>query len=800
MHGVDDLVGEAFLLGEGGGLLGISPVSEHFEGEGLGLGVGLEEVVGVSVAGLLGGVSLVLDGSGKILVLLIGSLGLGGDLSGVLVGVSGVLGVSSGEDILHVVGKFVEEGSVLLVAVWSRDVVLGGAGGELVGVVVVHLLEGAPHLSSVGFHGILEGGLLLIESGVEGSFALGDDVGHVGVILSDGGLEGGGGGLGESSEGGSLVTSEGHTLSSLLSHGGGPSGLDGGNSVIDGLLLGLEKSEQVVSVVGILLPLGVGALLSVLGGPGGEAAVDEGVEGVGGGADGCLLGGAGVSEDLLASGEGIANSLPHLGAESVELSLEFSPGGSVGFVTVSLLGGNSVLHGFQAGNDGGFVLLLEVGDGLEEFGVVAVVGTVDVALSVSEFPDELLDGPEDSGALIVDFLFPTGSGGFNTGEGTILSVCEFLCKSLDGGVEGGNGGGESAVEGVTESLLGSLNPGLSGGLLFIDIVGLSLELFLNTLHGPFGGCGNESSFVVDVLDVEVLSVGEDSVVLLNCNTLEVSGVSVSGAVAPGASVSGTLDFSVSSVSEAVRNLDPFPGLLAVSDPLGNSGSLVSSPGGEALLLCSLELFEEGGLGGLALLEGGGGGGGVGIEGGGLGVEASIPGGLNVEDVGSPGGLSLVADGVLLGSGGGKGLVERVLVVVVVDGGDVPSDLLLHAVEFSDLGVEGGLEGSLGISDTLVDGGGSVGLDLSPGGVLSVNGIVPLGPSGIEGGGPLVPCLSLDGVEASLGSGDSSFVLGNNELLSGGHLLEDGGDLLVLLLLVAVAPAPVAISEWVIAIF
>ena len=203
------------------------------------------------------------------------------------------------------------------------------------------------------------------------------------------------------------------------------------------------------------------------------------------------------------------------------------------------------------------------------------------------------------------------SGVVNTGDGAVLSVLELLSESSDGGIEGGNGSLESGGEGVTESLLGSLNTGLSVGLLGIDDVSLSLEFFLNSLHGPLDGVLDEAVFVLDVLDVEVLSVGEDIVVSLNGNTLEVSGVSVSGAVAPAASVSGTLDVSLTSVFEAVGNEDPFPGFLAVSDELSDGGSLVSGPGGEAVLLVGLELVEEGELGGLALLKGGGGGSGVG---------------------------------------------------------------------------------------------------------------------------------------------------------------------------------------------
>ena len=130
---------------------------------------------------------------------------------------------------------------------------------------------------------------------------------------------------------------------------------------------------------------------------------------------------------------------------------------------------------------------------------------------------------------------------------------------------------------------------------------------------------------------------------------------------------------------------------------------------------------------------------------------------------------------------------------------MPSDLLLHSVEFGDLGVESLLDGGGGIIDALLDGGGSVGDNLSPGVVLGGNGGLPVGPSGVTEGAVLVPSLSLNTVEAFLGSSDSSFVLLDNEFLSGGHLGHDSGDLLVLLLLVAVAPSPVAISVWVIAI-
>jgi hypothetical protein len=61
---------------------------------------------------------------------------------------------------------------------------------------------------------------------------------------------------------------------------------------------------------------------------------------------------------------------------------------------------------------------------------------------------------------------------------------------------------------------------------------LSNNFFSNTLHGPVDGFLNEVLFVVDVLDVDVLTVGEDVVVLLDGNSLQETGVSSSGSGAP----------------------------------------------------------------------------------------------------------------------------------------------------------------------------------------------------------------------------------------------------------------------------
>ena len=138
--------------------------------------------------------------------------------------------------------------------------------------------------------------------------------------------------------------------------------------------------------------------------PGGETAIDEGVEGISCGGNGSFLGGTGVSEDLFASGKGSGDSVVHLTSESVEFTLEFSPGGVVGGVTSCLLFSNSVLHSLEGGDDGGFVLVLLGGDVGKEFLVVAVVGTIDVSLSVSESPDDLLDVPEELLAQVCDCL------------------------------------------------------------------------------------------------------------------------------------------------------------------------------------------------------------------------------------------------------------------------------------------------------------------------------------------------------------------------------------------------------------
>ena len=116
---------------------------------------------------------------------------------------------------------------------------------------------------------------------------------------------------------------------------------------------------------------------------------------------------------------------------------------------------------------------------------------------------------------------------------------------------------------------------------------------------------NKFGLVLDVLDIELLSVGKDVIVFFDCDSLLEATVSVSGSLSPGASVSSTNDVIFFSVLEAVGNLDPFPGFLALTDKCGKFCSLVSSPSSKSISLCLLEGFEctsVSGLGAFASLE------------------------------------------------------------------------------------------------------------------------------------------------------------------------------------------------------
>ena len=99
------------------------------------------------------------------------------------------------------------------------------------------------------------------ESSIERSNSFCNDSLHLYIILIDGINEGLSSCIGEFSESISLGGSEINSLLVLLSHGIVERFLGCSNSGFDSSLFSIEESEEVVSVVRILLPLGIDVLI-----------------------------------------------------------------------------------------------------------------------------------------------------------------------------------------------------------------------------------------------------------------------------------------------------------------------------------------------------------------------------------------------------------------------------------------------------------------------------------------------------------------------------------------------------------
>jgi hypothetical protein len=108
-----------------------------------------------------------------------------------------------------------------------------------------------------------------------------------------------------------------------------------------------------------------------------------------------------------------------------------------------------------------------------------------------------------------------------------LSIGHLLSKSCNEGIQISRVLGESSVKGSFKSSSSGITRSIAGIGELGDKVGLSGSFFGNTFHGPVDGTLDEFIEVLDVLDVKSLSVGKDIIVVLNGNSLSVSGVSVS---------------------------------------------------------------------------------------------------------------------------------------------------------------------------------------------------------------------------------------------------------------------------------
>ena len=559
MHGVDDLLSESFNLGSNflteckSTVLKESPlkVSEFLE---LGEGV-LDESLDLGASGI----SLILNASLRDSSLSLGSFEGGGSGSCVLISVVGKEGILSSELLSGPVVELGHEGIVLLNGPWGGGTVSGSGGIEIVGVVVVDLLEESLHLSSVFVHGGKEGCRLSSETSFEGGSSGGDDLSHSGVVTCNSGNKGLSAGNNVGMPGSSLASVE-FTLGDL--HGSESSlelSVGSGNIGIDGSLFLSKKSQERKSVVGVFLPFGINGLLVVESLPGSESSINESLKF----SSGLVHGGSKVSISI---GNGLLHSSGKSDNEGFEisgfLSLEsISSGLGSGVFDFSgrELGFNSNSHESKSLNDFSLISFLLGGDVSHNVSVFAIMATEFVSLGVTEFPDFLLDDPLDLFTESIDLSLPSESSFIDGSKDTLFSGEEIsslgVSKSVHAGISSEVGSEKLGLKVCSDGLNASLNISLN----VTNVGNESCALFWDSFHGPGTGTLNEPSFIVNVLDVNwVLSVGEGCHVVLNCNTLLESSVSSTGTFSPGASVSDLGDVTGLSVSKTVGDLDPLP--------------------------------------------------------------------------------------------------------------------------------------------------------------------------------------------------------------------------------------------------
>ena len=153
---------------------------------------------------------------------------------------------------------------MLFMSVWCNGWIWVLCNCNIVGVVVVDLLECLFELISAGIHILLKLNVLVTKSVFEGNFSLINDVFHVLVILFNGILESLSGVGNKVSELFSLEVSLSLCFSSFHLHHVCKVSFGGSNGCINSVLLGLKKSEKVVSVVRVFLPQSILLFLVIL--------------------------------------------------------------------------------------------------------------------------------------------------------------------------------------------------------------------------------------------------------------------------------------------------------------------------------------------------------------------------------------------------------------------------------------------------------------------------------------------------------------------------------------------------------
>ena len=226
---------------------------------------------------------------------------------------------------------------------------------------------------------------------------------------------------------------------------------------------------------------------------------------------------------------------------------------------------------------------------------MAIMGTIVVALSVSESPHNLLDIPKELFTESIDSLFPSLSGFINTSNGSIFSSEKLVSKSGYGLIKRLDRGIESVSESLLKSSSGSFDFSLDFCLSNVHKSLLLGILFWNSLHSEINGVLDELLLVVNVLDVKLLTVLEDVIVLFNGDSLLEATISIARSLSPRASVASFDDIIILAVLEAVRHLDPLPSLFALSNKFSKLASFFSSPSGKSVSLGLLECFKHSGV-------------------------------------------------------------------------------------------------------------------------------------------------------------------------------------------------------------
>jgi hypothetical protein len=152
------------------------------------------------------------------------------------------------------------------------------------------------------------------------------------------------------------------------------------------------------------------------------------------------------------------------------------------------------------------------------------------------------------------------------------------------------------------------------------------------------------------------------------------------------------------------------------------------------------------------------------------------------------------------SSSSKSLIEGMLVVIVPDRSDIPSDFLFLSIKSSNFNGNGLSNLGSGISECLVNSLSSSLKGISPCLVHVID--VSLHSSLFDSNSIIkfTKCNRLDALESSVGSGHSGGSLSLHTCPDSFHICKTSLDFLVLSLGLSESPSPVTISVWVISIF